>query len=144
MRQLAGKYDDIIIDVGGRDTGNLRAALTVSQMLLVPMQPRSFDIWAIDQVTEAREINDALRAFMMLNSADAQGQDNEDAAEALKEVATLQWLDAPVGRRKAFPNAAAAGRSVIEHTPKDPKAIDELCRLADLLYSDRHTDTRTR
>jgi chromosome partitioning protein len=139
VRQLAGKYDDIIIDVGGRDTGSLRAALTVTETLLVPMQPRSFDIWAIDQVAElvaeAREINDALRAFMLLNSADAQGHDNEDAAEALKEVPELQWLDAPVGRRKAFPNAAAAGRSVIEHTPKDSKAIDELCRLADLLYA---------
>ena len=28
VRQLASKYDDIIIDVGGRDTGSLRAALT--------------------------------------------------------------------------------------------------------------------
>jgi chromosome partitioning protein len=27
--QLTPKYDDIIIDVGGRDTGSLRAALTV-------------------------------------------------------------------------------------------------------------------
>src|SRR3546814_17850863 len=27
VRQLAAKYDDIIIDVGGRDTGSLRAAL---------------------------------------------------------------------------------------------------------------------
>jgi chromosome partitioning protein len=27
FRQLAAKYDDIIIDVGSRDTGSLRAAL---------------------------------------------------------------------------------------------------------------------
>ena len=30
VRQLDPKYDDIIIDVGGRDTGSLRAALTVA------------------------------------------------------------------------------------------------------------------
>src|SRR5579871_511900 len=48
VRQLVGKYDDIVIDVGGRDTGSLRAALTVTETLLVPVQPRSFDIWAID------------------------------------------------------------------------------------------------
>ena len=60
VRQLASKYDDIIIDVGGRDTGSLRAALTVADTLLVPVQPRSFDVWALDQVSalvaEAREI----------------------------------------------------------------------------------------
>src|SRR5690349_7232811 len=60
VRQLALKYDDIIIDVGGRDTGSLRAALTVANIVLVPVQPRSFDVWALDQVAvlvkEAREI----------------------------------------------------------------------------------------
>jgi chromosome partitioning protein len=137
VRQLAGKYDDIVIDVGGRDTGSLRAALTITETLLVPVQPRSFDVWAIDQmtelVTEAREINDRLRALMVLNAADAQGRDNKETAEVLKDVEVLQWLDAPIGRRKAFSNAAAAGRAVTEYTPKDLKAIDELCRLASLL-----------
>src|SRR3954447_3730623 len=75
-RQLTPKYDDIVIDVGGRDTGSLRAALTVAHVLLVPVQPRSFDVWAFDQmaalVTEAREISAGLRALAFLNAADAQ------------------------------------------------------------------------
>ena len=33
------KWEDIIIDVGGRDTGALRAALLVCDLLLVPVQP---------------------------------------------------------------------------------------------------------
>jgi hypothetical protein len=43
-RQLAPKYNHIIIDVGGRDTGSLRAALTVAELVVVPVQPRSFDL----------------------------------------------------------------------------------------------------
>jgi chromosome partitioning protein len=43
----------------------------------VPVQPRSFDVWALDQVSalvaEAREINEGLRAVAVLNGADAQG-----------------------------------------------------------------------
>src|SRR3546814_11418542 len=46
-RQLAAKYDDIIIDVGGRDTGPLRDALTVADPSSVPAQPRSFHVWAL-------------------------------------------------------------------------------------------------
>jgi chromosome partitioning protein len=43
VRQLARKYSDIVIDVGGRDTGSLRAALTAAEVVLIPVKPRSFD-----------------------------------------------------------------------------------------------------
>jgi chromosome partitioning protein len=139
VRQLASKYDEIVIDVGGRDTGSLRAALTVAETLLIPVQPRSFDIWAVEQmaelVAEGRELNERLKAFVILNAADAQGRDNIDAAEALKEIPGLLLLDVSIGRRKAFPNAAAAGRAVTEYTPKDPKAIEELTNLSTALYA---------
>ena len=74
VRQLAPKYDDIIIDVGGRDTGSLRAALTISETFLIPVLPRSFDIWAVDQVAElvreTREtLNPEMRACIFLNAA---------------------------------------------------------------------------
>src|SRR5215475_13353603 len=102
VRQLAPKYADIVIDVGGRDTGSLRAALTVTNMLLIPVQPRSFDIWAIDQdadlVREAREINADMRAAIVLNAADAQGRDNEDAAEALRDIDGIELLEITIGR----------------------------------------------
>jgi chromosome partitioning protein len=111
VRQLASKYTDTIIDCGGRDTGSLRAALTVSDVVLVPVQPRSFDIWSADQmaalVAEAREINPGLRAVAFLNAADAQGRDNAEAREALAEIAGLETVDLAIIRRKAFPNAAA-------------------------------------
>ncbi len=137
-RQLAPKYNDVVIDVGGRDTGSLRAALTVANTILIPVQPRSFDLWAIDNIAslvrEAREINDRLRAVLVLNAADAQGSDNEAAAESLGEVEGLEYLPLPVGRRKAFPNAAAAGRSVLEQIPRDPKAVQELAALVSAMF----------
>lgn len=129
VRQLADKYDDVIIDVGGRDTGSLRAALTITDLLLIPVQPRSFDIWALEQienlVKEAQNIND-LTTLVVLNAADAQGKDNEEAANIINEIPNLNLLPVNIGRRKAFPNAAAAGRSVLEYLPKDLKAIEEI------------------
>ncbi|MBM4257964.1 MAG: chromosome partitioning protein ParA [Deltaproteobacteria bacterium] len=136
VRQLAPKYTDIVIDVGGRDSGSLRAALTVADTVLIPVQPRSFDLWGVDQtadlVKEAREINDHLRAVAVLNAADPQGHDNDDAATALQEIEGLEYAPVPIVRRKAFPNAAAAGLSVLEHN--DPKAIDEFKRLTKFLF----------
>jgi chromosome partitioning protein len=145
VRQLAPKYDDIIIDVGGRDTGSLRAALTITNTFLVPVLPRSFDLWAIDQVAElvneAREaINPDLRACVFLNAADAQGHDNEDSTLILKDAAGLELLALSVGRRKAFPNAAAAGKAITEQTAKegrDQKAIQELTDLLEAVYTQK-------
>jgi chromosome partitioning protein len=139
VRQLDPKYDDIIIDVGGRDTGSLRAALTVAHTLLIPVQPRSFDLWAVEAmaalVTEARAINPALRALVVLNAADAQGKDNADAGAALQDVEGMTLVPVMIGRRKAFPNAAAGGRAVTEYTPKDAKATDELHALVHAIYA---------
>ena len=136
VRQLAPKYADIVIDVGGRDTGSLRAALTVADVVLIPVKPRSFDIWGVDQtadlIREAREVNDQLRAFAVLNEADAQGKDNAAATEALAEIEGIEMAPVLIVRRKAFPNAAASGLSVLEHD--DPKAREELKALADFLF----------
>jgi chromosome partitioning protein len=135
-RQLAPKYSDIVIDVGGRDTGSLRAALTVADVVLVPVQPRSFDLWGVDQtadlIKEAREINAGLRAVCVINAADPQGKDNAAAAEALVEVEGVELAPGLIVRRKAFPNAAALGLSVLEHD--DPKAIEELTQLTRTLF----------
>ena len=138
VKQLKSKYSDIIIDVGGRDTGSFRAALTITDVLLVPVQPRTFDVWATDQVTglveEAQTINDEMKVYTILNIADPSGSDNEDAAADLQEREGIKYLSTPIVRRKVFANAAAKGQSVLEFKPKNSKAIEELNKLIMTLF----------
>lgn len=49
---LAAKYEDTIIDAGGRDTEALRVALGRSDVLLVPAQPRAVDVWSLADIAE--------------------------------------------------------------------------------------------
>jgi chromosome partitioning protein len=44
---LSTKYEDVIIDVGGRDTSSQRSALTIADKLILPVLPSSFDIWSL-------------------------------------------------------------------------------------------------
>jgi chromosome partitioning protein len=138
IRQLKPKYQDIIIDVGGRDTSSLRAALTIADVQVVPVQPRSFDIWALDTVAtlvqEAREINESLSVLTILNSADSQGPDNDEAAKHIREMPGFEFVNRPIGRRKAFANAAAAGLSVLEYKPKDSKAVGEFAFCVEVIF----------
>ena len=138
MPKLVEKYDEIVIDVGGRDTGSLRAALTVTNTLLVPFPPRSVDIWAADIVArivdEARAVND-LKAYSVLNAADPSGRDNDEALEMLGKVEGIAVLPFMIGRRKAFPNAFTAGLGVIEEAHPDQKAVKEITSLVNTMYA---------
>lgn len=116
--KLAQRYEDVVIDTGGRDTESQRAALTISDIYLVPFKPRSFDVWTIEKVQtlvdQAQIINPRLKAFVFLNMADPRGEENVEAAELLKQSESLQFIGTSLGHWKAFANAAANGLSVIE------------------------------
>lgn len=140
VQQQAAKFDDIIIDAGGRDSTALRAALVLSDVLVVPFQPRSYDVWALNDIAalvdEARSVRDGLRAVAVLNCADPgeASTDNADAAAAVADVPQFEYLNTPIRRRKAFANAAGQGLSVLEIKPSDKKAIEELNALVKALF----------
>ena len=128
--KMKGKYDDIIIDAGGRDTINQRAALSTADKLIVPFVPRSFDLWTLDKVSsivnEIQQINPSLHSYTFLNKADSRGDDNEDAQAMMKENDNLTTLPVIICNRKAFGNAAAEGKAVNELKIIDKKAVLEI------------------
>ncbi|WP_421793583.1 AAA family ATPase [Hydrocarboniphaga effusa] len=136
--QQCSKFQDVVIDVGGRDSSALRAALVIADIVLVPFQPRSYDVWALQDiaqlVVEAQSMRDGLKAYAVLNCADPAGSDNSAAAQAVAEHPHLVYLDAPLHRRKAYANAAGAGMSVTELRVPDQKAAAEVLSLVRKLY----------
>ena len=140
VQQQAGKFDDVIIDAGGRDSTALRAALVLTDVLLVPFQPRSYDVWALNDIAElieeARSVRDGLRCYAVLNCADpgSASADNKEAAAAVADIPQFEYLPTIMRRRKAFANAAGAGLSVLELKPKAPKASNELNSLLKHLF----------
>lgn len=139
VQQQRDKYDDIIIDAGGRDSTALRAALVLSDVLVVPFQPRSYDVWALNDIAalvdEARSVRDGLRAVAILNCADPgeTSVDNIEAAQAVSGVPQFEYLATPIRRRKAFANAAGQGMSVLEKSG-DKKAAEEMTALISALF----------
>jgi chromosome partitioning protein len=139
VQQMGPKFDDIIIDAGGRDSTALRAALILSDVLVVPFAPRSLDVWALNDISslikEARAVRDGLRVFAMLNNADPKGRDNEDAAAAVADFPELEYVATPIRRRKPIANAAGLGMSILEYTPKDAKGIEEMSALVQAVFA---------
>ena len=132
------KYQDIIIDAGGRDSSALRAALVLADAVIVPFQPRSLDVWALDEISalvdEARSTRDGLAAYALLSMADPSGADNREAAAAAREFPQFEFLPQPITRRKAFAEGAGRGMSVLELEPRNDKAIAEMQALVDAVF----------
>lgn len=138
LRAEVAAFDDVVIDSGGRDSSALRAALLVSDVLVIPTAPRALDFWALDDIAplveEARRLNPALRVRLVLNGADSAGSDNRDAVEALSAMPGMEYMPTPITRRKSIAAACAQGLSVLELKPRDKKAIAEMQAFIDAIF----------
>lgn len=140
--RLAKKYDDIIIDSGGRDTTSQRAAISLADIMLVPFLPRSFDLWTLDKVAELVQemllANQTLKPYSFLNRTDPRGADNHETEKELKNQPLISFINTPIGARKAFSNAASSGKAVTELKPLDDKAACEILNLYNFIF-DNHS-----
>jgi chromosome partitioning protein len=135
VQNMKDRFNDIVIDTGGRDTKSQRSALIVSDVYILPFRPRSFDVWtiydSINLVEESKMINPKLKAVAVINQADFRvSSENEETKKIFIEdeqiKKQLSLLDTPLSIRKAFASAASQGLGVIEQKVKDLKAIDEM------------------
>lgn len=131
VKQLKKKYDHIVIDVGGRDTTSQRAALAACDCVILPFQPRMADFWTVTKVTSllasiGAVMGKSVPSYAFLNRADPSGTDNAECSKALRQTEGLQFIDHSLGNRKSFANAIGQGLSVLELTPQDEKATNEV------------------
>ena len=55
LLDLAKRYDDLVIDAGGRDSFELRAALVAAEQIFIPVQASQFDVWTLGNMAELVE-----------------------------------------------------------------------------------------
>lgn len=136
-------FDDTIIDVGGGDSGALRAALLVADLVVVPVMPRVFDCWATSQmsdlVAEAQGYNQKLRAVAFLNCSEPLGSADVNAEAFIIGLENLKLLMSKIGKRKALATCAEAGKSVLEikSSKNSVKAQVELRRLSAEIFGEK-------
>jgi chromosome partitioning protein len=138
LRDLAKRYQDIVIDAGGRDSVELRAALVAAERAYIPIQASQFDIWTLDRtdqlVAHASGFNSDLVARVIISRASTNPSVTEsaEAREILADFAHLRLAGVIVRDRIAYRKAARDGLCVRELNSGDSKAIAEM----DLLYQE--------
>jgi len=138
---LADRYDEIVIDAGGRDSMELRYALGVCDKAYIPVQPYQFDIWTIRQMDDlvemAQGLNDTLQAFIVMNrvSTNPVVREDQETRDFFKEedFQHLVLVDSVLRDRIAVRKSARDGLSVLEWK-QDKKAADEMNQLFKEVY----------
>jgi chromosome partitioning protein len=139
---LAGRYQDIVIDAGGRDSAELRAGLVVADKAYIPIQPSQFDLWTLDRMDElvgaAQGFNPGLEAWVVISRASTNPSvsDARDAAELLADFAHLALSGVAIRDRAAYRKAAREGLCVDELRPRDAKAAEEIQALYEEAFND--------
>ena len=132
VQDLAHRYQDIIIDAGGRDSIELRSALVVVEKAFIPIQPSQFDIWTLNQMDElvetAKSFNPDIQAKVIISrsSTNPSVHESDDTGKLLNDFENLDLADITIRDRIAYRKAAKDGLAVVELKPKDPKAVLEM------------------
>jgi chromosome partitioning protein len=139
---LKEKYEDIIIDAGGRDSPELRGALLVADKAVFPLRPSQFDLWTLGRlntlVETASEFNENLKAYIVINQAPANPaiKEVQEAKDLISEFDNLRLLKTHVCERIAFRRAAIQGMGVTEYKPADLKAVEEITSLYEEIFNE--------
>lgn len=145
VQDLDARYDDLIVDAGGRDSVELRSAMVVTDRFYVPLQASQFDVWTIERMEElveqAQAINPSLQARVFINRASPHPQvrEAEEAEEILDEFEHLIFSKVVIHDRIAFRRAASGGIAVTETDAPDPKACREVQDLYDAIFEQTET-----
>ncbi|NOR70661.1 MAG: AAA family ATPase [Methylomarinum sp.] len=142
VQDLATRYEDIIIDAGGRDSVELRSSLVVVEKAFIPIQPSQFDIWTLNQMDElvetAKAFNPDLEAKVIISRASTNPSvhESDETGKLLNDFPNLGLANVSIRDRIAYRKAAKDGLAVIELKPKDPKAIKEMEALYKEVFGD--------
>jgi len=117
---LAKDYQVVIIDGPPRVYDVARSAIMASDLVLVPVQPSPYDVWAakeiIDLLNEATVYKPSLQKAFLINRKIVNTAIGRDVAEALSEY-PIPVLKTAICQRVAFAESATQGRTVYELDP---------------------------
>ena len=128
LDRLKREMDVIVVDTPPHTEIDAKAAIRGAELVLVPCQPSSLDIWA-SQGTVELAAKEKRKAALVLNRVPPRGRAIEEARHALAELGAPA-LAAQIGNRQAFVTSIAQGLGVVEAEPRSA-AADEVRALAE-------------
>ena len=141
---LIDEYEDIIIDIAGRDSEEMRRALGFVDVAVFPVRPTMNDLETAPKMDELvgqflGVTNHIRKAFFVLSQASPnpfRKATNKDALDYLVECENIETSSVVICNRSAYEKASLEGVSVSELRPAATKAEKEIDKLYNEIFSD--------
>ncbi len=137
MPKLLKNYDHIVIDGPPRIYDVARSAIVASDVIIMPVQPSPYDIWAANEVvTLIKEVSEPLsgikniKSTFLINRKIVNTAIGRDVEQALQQY-NMEVLRTHICQRVAYAETAAIGSTVLEEKNKDQSAAQEFLHLTD-------------
>lgn len=136
LPDLASHYDAAVIDGPPRVNDLARSAIMASDIVLIPVQPSPYDVWAADEIVklihEISPFKDNLRCWFVINRKVSNSAIGRDVVQALQHY-PFPVANSVITQRVIFAETAASGKSVLEQSPKGPSSKEIRALLHEIL-----------
>jgi chromosome partitioning protein len=124
LPELLEAYDHCVIDTPPRVSAMARSAILAADLVLIPVQPSSYDVWAasetVELVKEAQQFKPDIKAAFVVNRRIGNSAIGKEIDSALADYA-LPVLKTAIAQRVVF-SESSAGYTVIELAPSSAAA----------------------
>lgn len=118
---LARDYKYVVIDGPPRVNEVARSAILASDVVLIPVQPSPYDVWAakeiVDLLSEVTAFNDKVKSAFVINRKIVNTAIGRDVSEALSGY-PIPVFKAQISQRVPFAETAGSGQTVLEADPE--------------------------
>jgi chromosome partitioning protein len=133
LLDLDKRYEFVVVDAAGRDSRELRTAMTAANIMIMPLRPSQPDLDTLPRmqeiIIEALDINPDLNVMGLLTMASTNPsvKEEQEALSFLDEYPEISSLKTIIRERKTYRDAMSSGTGVVEmNNPKAKREIKEL------------------
>ena len=120
LTAVANGYDTVIIDGPPRVYDVARSAIMASDLIIVPIQPSPYDVWAakeiVDLLTNASTLKETQKTVFVINRKIVNTAIGRDVGEALSGY-PFPVLRSAISQRVAYAETASQGKTVYDLGP---------------------------
>lgn len=135
LKSLGEKFDQVIVDVAGRNSRELITGAVVADIIIAPHQCSQLDLDTLaeleDQVTRIKDLNPDLKVFvyhtMASTNPSVRETERREFMEYVSEFKSFTPLNSVGFYRKAYKDSIPEGKSVLE--ADNQQAKDEIEQL---------------